>query len=142
MSFRLLLPAQLLAEVLAQAQAEFPNECCGLLAGRLEAGVGRIEARLPLVNAVASPVEYLSDDYSMFAADRVRRKLGLEFLAVYHSHPTSEPIPSRTDCERNYSEDVVNLIVSLKGAEPVVRAWWLTATDFREAEWAVVPDAG
>ena len=135
-SFRLLLPAQLYKEMIAQARAELPNECCGLLAGRVEAGMGRVEARYSLINAAASPVEYLSDSQSMFDAVRAMRKLGIDILAVYHSHPTSEAIPSRTDRERNYSEDVMNLIVSLKG-EPEVRAWWLTAETFREAEWEI-----
>jgi hypothetical protein len=31
----------------------------------------------------------------------------------------------------------MNLIISLKNAEPEVRAWWLTADSHREAEWIV-----
>src|ERR1700726_3208737 len=101
--FRLLLPAQLRDEMFAQAQAELPNECCGLLAGKPAAdGVGRIEKCYSLKNSAASPVEYLSDGADMFAAHRDMQRLGFDVLAVYHSHPTSEPIPSRTDRERNY----------------------------------------
>jgi DNA-directed RNA polymerase specialized sigma24 family protein len=96
-----------------------------------------VVSRYPLVNEAASPTEYLSEPYSMFAAEKNRRTDELEFLAIYHSHPTSDPVPSRTDRERNYSPDVMNLIVSLKNDEPVVRAWWLTADSHREAEWLV-----
>ena len=64
------------------------------------------------------------------------RAMGTELLAIYHSHPTSEPIPSRTDLERNYyGSDVVHFIISLKDAEPRMRGWWLGETDYREAEW-------
>src|SRR5262249_26189779 len=97
--------------------------------------VGQVCRRYPLVNAAASPREYESDGRSMFAATRDIDRLGLETLAVYHSHPTSEPIPSKTDRERNYSTDVMNLIISLKDPAPSVRAWWLTADDHQEAEW-------
>jgi [CysO sulfur-carrier protein]-S-L-cysteine hydrolase len=123
----------------AQARAEFPNECCGLLAGRRESDgtVGRVVRRYPLVNALHSPVEYESEPRSMFQAMRDMRRLGLEELGVYHSHPSSEPVPSRKDRERNYSEDLVNFIISLQGSEPVMRGWWLTADGFREAEWEV-----
>jgi proteasome lid subunit RPN8/RPN11 len=76
----------------------------------------------------------------MFAADRDRRRHGIEFLAVYHSHPTSEPVPSRKDRDRNYSTDVVNLIVSLKSDVPEVRAWWLSETEARPAEWEVMEE--
>lgn len=136
--FRLLLPAQLLDEVIAQARAELPNECCGLLAGRVEGGIGKVERRYPLVNACASPIEYESEPRSLFGAVKDMRLHGIEVLAVYHSHPTSPPVPSRTDRERNYSQEVVNVIVSLAGANPLVGAWWLTADTYREADWAVV----
>lgn len=143
-SFRLALPRQFYMEMVDQARAEFPNECCGFLAGRFEGEgqgrIGRVLRRYPLVNAAASPVEYLSEPHSMFAAEKDRRREGLEFLAIYHSHPTTDPIPSRTDRERNYSPDVVNLIVSLKGGVPEIRAWWLTASDYREAEVEWIPE--
>lgn len=127
--------------MLAHARDELPNECCGLLAGCIlgpETAVGDVYRRYALLNSAASPVEYLSDPRSMFEAVRDMRRHGDDILAVYHSHPTSDPVPSRTDRERNYSTDVVNLIISLQAADPVVRGWWLTAADFREADWELV----
>lgn len=136
---RLLVPRPIYEEMVAQAQAEKPYECCGLLAGRVDAdGAARVERRYPLVNAAHSPVEFLSDAESMFKAERDRRQHGLEFLAVYHSHPTSDPVPSKKDRQQNYSPDVMNLIISLNGSTPAVRAWWLEADTQREAKWEVV----
>jgi proteasome lid subunit RPN8/RPN11 len=132
-----MVPRQIYEALLEQALAELPNECCGLLAGRCEGNIGRVEHHYPLVNALRSPVEYESEPRSMFEAERDRRRRGLEFLAVYHSHPTSEPIPSRKDRERSYSPEVVNLIVSLKTSGPAVRAWWLTIDGSTEADWEV-----
>jgi proteasome lid subunit RPN8/RPN11 len=74
----------------------------------------------------------------MLEAVRDQMHLGLEVLAVYHSHPTSPPLPSKKDLARNYSEDVISMIISLARPDPVVRAWWLTETAYREAEWQVV----
>jgi proteasome lid subunit RPN8/RPN11 len=129
-------------EMLAQARSELPNECCGLLAGQVvdEGGqsLGRVVRRYPLTNAAASPVEYLSEPRAMFEAVRDMRSLGIDILAIYHSHPTSDPVPSRTDRERNYSPDVMNLIISLKSPEPCVRGWWLTENDFCEAGWDLI----
>src|SRR5208337_5664133 len=71
--FQLLLPRAVHEAMVAQARAEFPNECCGLLAGSFESeGRARVTRRYPLVNAAASPVEYLSDARSMFDAERDR----------------------------------------------------------------------
>ena len=69
--FFLQVPLRHYREMVAQAVAERPNECCGLLAGRLaEAGagvqVGRVVRRYPLVNSAASPVEYVSDPAAFF----------------------------------------------------------------------------
>jgi proteasome lid subunit RPN8/RPN11 len=126
--------------MIAQARAELPNECCGLLAGLLDADgrLGRAVKRYPLVNAAASPREYLSDPRSMFAAFKDWRQHGLEVLAVYHSHPTAPPVPSRKDLEMNYSPDAINLIISLQGDEPVMRGWWLSADAYAEAQWELM----
>ena len=149
MAFRLLIPGALLEGLIAQALTERPLECCGLLAGvREEAktgdksteSVGRVTRRYPLVNAAASPTEFLSDGRGMLDADRDMRACGLDLLAVYHSHPTSPAVPSRTDLARHWYADVVCMIVSLAVTPPDVRAWWLMETEYREAEWEVIDD--
>jgi proteasome lid subunit RPN8/RPN11 len=146
MPFRLAVPRVVFEAMVAQARAERPNECCGLLAGVREmtgegdspgATVGRVVERYPLPNALASPVEYHSDDRAMFDAHRDMRRRDLEMLAVYHSHPTTAPVPSRTDLARNYFAEVVHLIVSLTTEPPTVQGWWLTETEYREAEWII-----
>jgi len=136
---RLLIPRPILAAMLAQAVAELPNECCGLLGGSSNVnGLMRALSIYPLINAVASPTAYESEPRSMFGAMREFRRIDLDVVAVYHSHPSSPPVPSRTDLARNYGEGVMNLIISLQTAQPEVRGWWLTATDYREADWECV----
>ncbi len=135
LSRKLQIPRPLYEEMLAQALAELPNECCGLLAGRDD----RVTHRYPLSNALASPVRYESDPQAMFAAVKDMRKEGTDVLAIYHSHPTSAPVPSRTDLERNfYGPEVVHLIISLKEREPEVGAWHLEPDAYREAVWEVI----
>jgi len=133
---RLVIPELLLAEVIEHARRERPLECCGLLAGDIADGVGSATTRFPLRNDAASATEYESNARDMLFAFRTMRERGLELLAIYHSHPTSEPVPSRRDIERNtYGETAVHVIVSLSAAEPVVRAWWLTEAGCAVAEW-------
>jgi proteasome lid subunit RPN8/RPN11 len=120
------------------AQAELPNECCGLLAGNCDDRSLHVLSRHPLVNEAASAVAYRSEPRSMLQAVKDIDAAKLEIVAIYHSHPTSEPRPSRTDLEQNDSPDVVHFIISLRDTEPVVRAWWLTESDFAEAAWEIV----
>jgi proteasome lid subunit RPN8/RPN11 len=124
--------------MLAQARAEYPNECCGFLAGRIDADVGRVSQRYPLINEAASGREYEASGPSLFAAHRDMRQEGTDVLAIYHSHPTSAPVPSRTDLARNYWPGVVCVIVSLAQGDPEVRAWWLLEDTYQEADWAVI----
>jgi proteasome lid subunit RPN8/RPN11 len=128
--------------MVAQALAELPNECCGLLGGQLiadatlpEGFLGRVLHRYPLINTAASPTEYLSEAKSLLAAHKDMRQRELEILAIYHSHPASEPIPSQKDLKRNNWPGAVHFIISLMTDEPGMRGWWLMETEFREVVW-------
>ena len=44
----------------------------------------------------------------------------------------------RPDIALFYGDEVVHFIISLQFAQPEVRGWRLSATDYREAEWACV----
>jgi proteasome lid subunit RPN8/RPN11 len=124
--------------MLWQARAESPLECCGLLSGViLSDGVAKVRLRYPLVNAAASPVEFESEPASLLSAWNDINRQGLEVLAVYHSHPTSEPVPSRKDLARSWSPEVVNFIISLLHSPPMVRGWWLTDEGYQGAEWTI-----
>jgi proteasome lid subunit RPN8/RPN11 len=87
----LLVPPDVRAALVEHAQAESPNECCGLIAFR----DGVADRYLPARNAAASPYRFEldADPEAWFLEDD-----GLE-LAVFHSHLSSPPRPSRTDIE-------------------------------------------
>ncbi len=134
MSTAIRLPRRFLEAMIAQARAELPNECCGLLAGRPD---GQVTHHFPLVNELASSVEYAAEPRGLFRANKEARNAGVEIVATYHSHPTSPPIPSRKDRERSYGPSVVSFIISLAGETPEVRGWWLTEDEARPAAWEV-----
>src|SRR5262245_35537388 len=87
MPFRLLVPQNLYDATVAQALAEQPFECCGLLAGKLVPAddpaqpavpVGRVVERYPLVNAAASARRYHAEEHSLLAAHRDIFQRGLD----------------------------------------------------------------
>jgi proteasome lid subunit RPN8/RPN11 len=113
------IPAEVRSALVEHAEAELPNEACGLLA--LRDGVA--ERFFPGRNRAASPyrfeleiapeVWFLEDD-------------GYE-LAVFHSHPASPPRPSRTDVESiGLWEGKPYVILSLRTGE---LAAWTIAED-------------
>ena len=80
-----------MTQLAEHAEAELPNEACGLVAFR----DGVAERYLPGRNTASSPYRFELDidPESWFLEDE-----GYE-LAVFHSHVSSPPRPSRTDVE-------------------------------------------
>jgi proteasome lid subunit RPN8/RPN11 len=85
------IPAEVRSALVEHAEAERPNEACGLIV--LRNGVA--ERYVPGENAAASPYrfELKTAPEAWFLEDE-----GYE-LAVFHSHLASPPQPSRTDVE-------------------------------------------
>lgn len=137
---KLLLPVPLWDRVVAQARAEAPLECCGLLAGTRQGGVLLAHEAYPLVNQLGSPTRFVSEPGSLFRALKSARALGLEVVAIYHSHPGGPPVPSRTDLEWRWAPGVADLIVGLSGEEARGRAWNLHASPAAELELLVTPE--
>jgi [CysO sulfur-carrier protein]-S-L-cysteine hydrolase len=108
------IPAEVRSALVEHAEAELPNEACGLLV--LRDGVA--ERLVPGRNRAASPYrfELEVDPETWFLEDE-----GYE-LAVFHSHPSSPPRPSRTDVENiGLWEGRPYVILSLRTGE--LAAW-------------------
>ena len=110
----MVIPAEVRASLEEHARAEQPNEACGLVVLR----DGEAERYLPARNAAASPYRFELDTEpeNWFLEDE-----GYE-LAVFHSHISSPPRPSRTDVENiGLWEGRPYLILSLGTGE--LAAW-------------------
>jgi proteasome lid subunit RPN8/RPN11 len=119
------IPVEVLQALREHARREHPLECCGILAGT----GGCVARAFPIGNDAASPVEYFTNARDLLNVQRAIREAGLMELAIYHSHPAGEPVPSRKDLERNtWGETVAHVII---GADDI-RAWWLLPDRFEE----------
>jgi proteasome lid subunit RPN8/RPN11 len=85
------IPPAVRSALVEHAEAEDPNEACGLIVLR----DATAERYVPAENAAASPYrfELVAEPEVWFLEDD-----GFE-LAVFHSHLSSPPRPSRTDVE-------------------------------------------
>lgn len=95
----LILHEKVREEIITDALAAFPNECCGFLFGKEEGEERIITAIQVVINAkegdkrrrfVIAPKDYLS-------AEKFADNNGLQLLGVYHSHPNHPAIPSEHD---------------------------------------------
>lgn len=106
--------------MLAHVQAFFPQEACGLLAGKH----GRAAHIYLIENILQSPTAYEMDGRQQLNAMLHVEKEGLDLMAVYHSHPGGPSVPSKTDIAQAYYPDLIQVIISLeKQAQPSVGAF-------------------
>jgi proteasome lid subunit RPN8/RPN11 len=132
------IPWRILAAMVEHCMREAPLEACGILAGRREPWV---DCLFPLRNELASRTRYNASPADLIAAIQAMRSNSSVMLALYHSHPASPAIPSRTDLELNHYGPLPRVIVSLAGPVPEVRIWRLEAERFEEVRWRALRPA-
>ena len=117
----ILLPADVLAVLDAEANRALPDECCGALLGEAGGGVSRIRAALPLANAAPTD-RYEIGPAEVRQAEAAARERALEVVGFYHSHPRGSAEPSPVDRETAWPWYVYLIVDPVAG---VARAWRL-----------------
>ncbi len=86
------------------ALAEYPNECCGILLGRMDMSGRLITSAMACTNASAESRHnrYEIDPKEVVKVQREARERGEEILGFYHSHPGHPARWSSTDLEQAY----------------------------------------
>lgn len=119
------------AVLIAEARNEYPNECCGLLAGR----DGRVERIYRGTNIDHSPYTYTMDPHEQLVAFKDMDSAGLDLLGIYHSHTHTVAYPSKTDVAKATYPDAVYVIVSLADqASPQIKGFRITDSKIADAE--------
>jgi proteasome lid subunit RPN8/RPN11 len=122
-------------QMVAQAYDGFPDEACGLLAGR--PGTSRAVAFYPCRNAAASSRVYTIDPKDHLRADRDAEGKGLEIIGVMHSHTHTDAYPSPTDLAQAPDPAWHYVIVSLRHEAPVLRSYRIVEERSTEERVAV-----
>ena len=143
----LALRADDLAAIRSHAAAAYPEECCGLLLGDLEAPlapstappIARVSEVLPAANLDSRPRHgYDVDPRALLAGHRRAREEGREVVGYYHSHPDAPARPSRRDREAALPATSY-LIVAVTSGEPAdVRCYRQDGGEMVEEELRVV----
>lgn len=122
--------------IVAHAQRDAPDECCGIVGVR----DGVAEVVVELENLAHSPMRFDVDGMELHRALTAMEDDGLELGAIYHSHTRSAPYPSQTDVNfAAHWPGVQWLIVGLtRGADPVVRSYLVDDGVVTEVEVTVV----
>jgi proteasome lid subunit RPN8/RPN11 len=117
--------------LIEHAQAEYPNEMCGVVVGDDYAADGGLALRWePARNAEASPMRYAVHPEDLLRLTIETDDADEVFWAIAHSHVRSPAVPSLTDIGVAQYPDALYVLVSLSedeadpvSGEPSVRAW-------------------
>ena len=126
--------------ILAHCFDGFPDEACGLLGGPTAPDgepTGDITAVFPCRNSDASARTYTVDSRDLIRSMREAEARGGELVAVWHSHTHTDAYPSDTDVRQAVEPGWLYVIVSLKHAEPVLRAYRIRDGEIAETDVVV-----
>jgi proteasome lid subunit RPN8/RPN11 len=99
-------------QILAEARAAAPRECCGLVLGRRRHDTAVAAALHPARNLAADADRFQIDPADHFAAARAARARGRAIIGCYHSHPGGRALPSAHDLAGAGQEDFLWLIAA------------------------------
>jgi proteasome lid subunit RPN8/RPN11 len=116
---RLYIPKEIFDEMLSHCKEAYPNEACGILAGKGD----EVSKVYKMSNIEKSSVSYFMDSKEQFKVMKDMRENNLLMSAIFHSHPSSPAYPSAKDVSLAFYEDSIYVIVSLSEKKPVVKGF-------------------
>jgi proteasome lid subunit RPN8/RPN11 len=123
------IPRQLHRNIRAEGETAYPDECCGIMLGMVDAEGARTVTELqPMLNARESGERYHrfhieADD--ILRAERLATNKGLEIIGFYHSHPDNPAAPSDYDREHALPWYAYVIVAVKQGRARRVRCWQL-----------------
>lgn len=127
----LILKKELFGQIVTHCIKEYPNEACGILAGKNET----VDKVYEMLNTDKSAVSFLMEPKEQLKIMKEIRNLGLEMIGIYHSHLASEAYPSADDLQLAFYPEAAYAIVSLRDKNnPCVRSFKIKDGKITEEE--------
>ena len=109
----MIIPKNIIDELIHQAQQDAPNETCGYLLGTTGNDGDVVTENYWMENIDHSTEHFSFAPKDQFAALRYAREHGLRILANWHSHPASPSRPSQEDLRLANDPTIRYAILSL-----------------------------
>ena len=113
---------------------ELPEEACGIVGGR----EGTSKTVFEIKNVLKSPVRFRMEPGEQVRAFLEMERLGMDLLAIYHSHPRGPSEPSQTDLEEFTYPGTPYLIWYPEGEDWTCQAFLLSSNGTRKIPYLVV----
>lgn len=139
------LPEDVERRIRAEGEKSYPEECCGILLGRIaEDGERRIKDILPVHNADRAEERhhrFRIEPDEFLRVEKEARLRGLDVVGFYHSHPDHPNVPSEHDREQALPFYSYLILSVEKGVAARISFWELSSDRalFYEKKWGHAP---
>ena len=120
----------------------YPHECCGVLLGRAQNGVNKVEQIVPAGNTRTDSAHnrYNISPVELIRIQRQARAASLDIVGFYHSHPDHPAQWSKTDIAEAHWLGCSYLITRVaKGKAEDTNSFLLTGTTEEDKHFADEP---
>ncbi|MEL7533535.1 MAG: M67 family metallopeptidase [Bacteroidota bacterium] len=128
--------AEALSTMVSDAEARFPNECCGFFYGKDDE-----QRKITLAKAVINSKEgdqrrrFEISALDYMKAERFAMENDLSLLGIYHSHPNHPAIPSEHDRKQAVPTFSYIILSIQEGEFDHLRSWQLNPEEQFEEEY-------
>jgi proteasome lid subunit RPN8/RPN11 len=137
------------------AESTYPEECCGLLLGRVTGGVKTLVEVWPTQNAWTAEAEenwpeqkelterrrYAISPEDMLWAMKYGRDRNLDIIGIYHSHTDCPAVPSECDRKLAWAQYSYIIVSVRQGRWEDLRSWSLDGEGNFQAEEILAAEA-
>ncbi|MBM7573682.1 Mov34/MPN/PAD-1 family protein [Aquibacillus albus] len=116
---KIVIPQIIYNQMVENGRSNLPYETCGLLSGIDD----YVQSIWHLENEVKSVSRFFVKKETVEETMRKINQLEEQVLAIYHTHPTTAPVPSSYDIFNHPDEKVSMLIISYKTNPPITK-WY------------------
>ena len=121
------LSEELIKQIEAHGERDYPHECGGMLIGHYDAEKGKTVIELmPMENASEESTRHnrvLILPKDVLRAERYAREKKLDVVGYYHSHPDDKAVPSQFDLDHALPVWSYIIVSVLQGKAVDTRSW-------------------
>jgi proteasome lid subunit RPN8/RPN11 len=128
----LVLPSNLCKEMENDVRNHYPEEACGILAGRKLADTYLAQVVFPMENILHSTRRFRIDPQQQLNCLHLIQSHTMDIVAIYHSHPHGDSTPSKTDQAEHYDPQAVSLIWYPSPGRWEYRAYTIKSMGYQE----------
>jgi len=131
----LIFPLNCFKELLNHGRSKLPYEACGILSGKNN----QVHSIWKLKNEVKSDRRFFVGKKAIVETLHHIAEKDEVVLAIYHSHPTTAPVPSYIDIKNHLDSEVKMIIVSYKTKNPIVKCYSVQNRAYKEQPFLIEP---